>query len=190
MVDTPLDSREFFTLNPEANLKSNTILERKMELNTVKNTEIKTSGKMSLASHKPTHALGILVAGIAFGIILTQSEAASFWRIHEMFHFQSIHMYGLLGMTVALTSVWFAVVRRFHLRDIDGNTIVIAPKDSRWKRTLLGGLIFGLGWGLAGACPGPIFVLIGQGYLPALVMLAAAMGGAWAYGLLRERLWH
>jgi uncharacterized membrane protein YedE/YeeE len=107
-----------------------------------------------------------------------------------MFHFQSIHMYGLLGMTVTLTSVWFAVVRRFHLRDIDGNTIVIAPKDSRWKRTLLGGLIFGLGWGLAGACPGPIFVLIGQGYLPALVMLAAAMGGAWAYGLLRERLWH
>lgn len=149
-----------------------------------------TSGSLSASARKPAHAVGMVVAGTVFGIVLTQTEAASFWRIQEMFRFQSFHMYGLLGMTVGLTALWFAAIRRFRLRDIDGQPIAIAPKDGRWKRTLFGGLLFGLGWGLAGACPGPIFVLAGQGYGPALVLLASSLAGAWLYGAWRDRLPH
>ncbi len=149
-----------------------------------------TSGPLSPSARKPMHAVGMVVAGVVFGIVLTQTEAASFWRIQEMFRFQSFHMYGLLGMTVGLTALWFAAIRRFRIRDIDGSPIVIVPKDGRWKRTLFGGLLFGLGWGLAGACPGPIFVLAGQGYGPALVLLASSLVGAWLYGAWRDKLPH
>lgn len=134
--------------------------------------------------------LRFLVAGIVLGIVMVQSEAASWYRIHEMFLFESIHMYGLMGTAVAvgLAGVW--AIRRFRLRDVDGNPIVVEGKDPSWRRNLFGGLAFGVGWGLIGACPGPLFVLSGMGYASALVMLSAALGGAFVYGLAYKKLPH
>ncbi len=131
-----------------------------------------------------------LIAGIVFGIIMVQSEAASWYRIHEMFLFESIHMYGLMGSAVAIGLVGVWAIRRYKLRDIDGRPITIEGKDPSWRRNIFGGLAFGLGWGLIGACPGPMFVLSGMGYASALVMLTAAVGGAFVYGLVYKRLPH
>lgn len=131
-----------------------------------------------------------LVAGIVFGVVMVQSEAASWYRIHEMFRFDSIHMYGLMAVAVAigLPGVW--AIRRYRLRDIAGNPIVIEGKDPSWRRNVYGGLAFGLGWGLIGACPGPLFVLTGMGYASAVVMLLSAVGGAFAYGMVYKKLPH
>jgi uncharacterized membrane protein YedE/YeeE len=131
-----------------------------------------------------------LLAGIAFGIIMVQSEAASWYRIQEMFLFESIHMYGLMGTAVAvgLAGVW--VIRKFNVRDVSGQPIVIEGKDPSWRRNVYGGIAFGLGWGLIGACPGPLFVLTGMGYASAAVMLLSAIGGALVYGLAFKRLPH
>lgn len=131
-----------------------------------------------------------LVAGVVFGVIMVQSEAASWYRIHEMFLFESIHMYGLMGSAVAvgLAGVW--AIRRYTLRDMSGKPIVIERKDPSWRRNVFGGVAFGLGWGLIGACPGPLFVLSGMGYASALVMLTAAVGGAFFYGVVYKRLPH
>lgn len=134
--------------------------------------------------------LRFLFAGIAFGIVMVQSEAASWYRIHEMFLFQSFHMYGILGSAVALGAVGVWAVRRYRLRDVSGGPIVVEAKDPSWKRNVFGGAVFGLGWGLVGACPGPLFVLTGMGYASALVMLLSAVGGAFAYGLVYRRLPH
>jgi uncharacterized membrane protein YedE/YeeE len=131
-----------------------------------------------------------LIAGIVFGIIMVQSEAASWYRIHEMFLFESIHMYGLMGSAVAIGLVGVWAIRRHKLRDIDGNPITIEAKDPSWRRNIFGGLAFGLGWGLIGACPGPLFVLSGMGYVSVLVMLAAALGGAFVYGVVYKKLPH
>jgi uncharacterized protein len=131
-----------------------------------------------------------LLAGIAFGIIMVQSEAASWYRIHEMFLFQSFHMYGILGSAVVLGGIGVWLIRRHRLRSISGEPIEIEGKDPSWKHNVLGGTVFGLGWGLVGACPGPLFVLTGMGYASALVMLASAVLGAFAYGLVYRRLPH
>lgn len=134
--------------------------------------------------------LKFLVAGIVFGVVMVQSEAASWYRIHEMFRFDSIHMYGLMGVAVAigLPGVW--AIRRYRLRDVAGNPIAIEGKDPSWRRNVYGGLAFGLGWGLIGACPGPLFVLTGMGYASAVVMLLSAIGGAFAYGMVYKKLPH
>lgn len=131
-----------------------------------------------------------LIAGIVFGVIMVQSEAASWYRIHEMFLFESVHMYGLMGTAVAvgLAGVW--AIRTFKLRDVSGKPIDIEGKDPSWRRNVYGGLAFGLGWGLIGACPGPLFVLTGMGYASAAVMLASAIGGALVYGLAYRKLPH
>ncbi len=131
-----------------------------------------------------------LVAGIVFGVIMVQSEAASWYRIHEMFLFESIHMYGLMGAAVAIGLVGVWAIRRYRLRDVSGKPIVVEGKDPSWRRNVFGGVAFGLGWGLIGACPGPLFVLSGMGYASALVMLAAAVGGAFVYGVVYKRLPH
>jgi uncharacterized protein len=131
-----------------------------------------------------------LVAGIVFGIIMVQSEAASWYRIQEMFLFESIHMYGLMGSAVAVGLIGVWAIRRFKLRDVSGNPIVVEGKDPSWRRNVFGGLAFGLGWGLIGACPGPLFVLTGMGYATALIMLLAAIIGALAYGMVYRRIPH
>lgn len=119
-----------------------------------------------------------------------KSEAASWFRIYEMFKFDAFHMYGIIGTAVVLgvVIVWF--IKRFKVKSFYGETIEFAPKDPSISRYLFGGLIFGLGWALAGACPGPIFTLVGAGYLPILVVLVAAVLGTFVYGLIRDKLPH
>jgi len=131
-----------------------------------------------------------LLVGVFFGILMFKSEAASWFRIYEMFNFQSFHMFGLMGTTLATGVILVQIIKRKKVKDIDNKAIVIPDKDKSITRYLLGGAIFGLGWALAGACPGPIFVLTGAGYLPMLVVLASALVGTWFYGLLKDKLPH
>lgn len=131
-----------------------------------------------------------LIAGIAFGVIMVQSEAASWYRIHEMFLFQSFHMYGIFASAVAVGAAGIWAIRRYNLKSVSGDPITIESKDPSWKHNVLGGTAFGLGWGFIGACPGPLFVLTGMGYASALVMLASAVLGAFAYGMVYRKLPH
>lgn len=133
-------------------------------------------------------AIKYILTGILFGIILTKSEAVSWYRIQEMFRFQSIFMYGIMGTAVISGIILVAVIKRFHLKDTDGQPIQFSEKDKRWKKYLIGGSIFGMGWAFTGACPGPIFILLGQGYTVMLMVIAGAMAGTMLYGVLRNRL--
>ena len=133
-------------------------------------------------------ALKYIVLGILFGIIMTKSEAVSWYRIQEMFRFQSIFMYGIIGSAVIIGIILVAVIKEYRLKDFYGHPIKLAFKDPRRKKYLFGGIIFGMGWALTGACPGPIFVLLGQGYTVMLMVIAGALAGTVSYGLLRSRL--
>lgn len=130
------------------------------------------------------------IIGIVFGITLFKSEAASWFRIYEMFQFKSFHMYGIIGSALVLGVVITQIIKRFTIKSFYGQPIVIADKEKLLKSNLYGGIIFGLGWALVGACPGPIFVLLGAGYLPVLVLLFFATLGTFVYGKLRKRLSH
>ena len=135
--------------------------------------------------------LVVLVLGTLFGILLVKSEAVSWFRIQEMFRFQSIHMYGILGSAVLVAGVTFALLKRFHVKDIFGEEAHIPPREwNRGTAQLIGGTIFGLGWALLGACPGPLYALIGSGYTVIIVSLFFAVAGAWVYGYLRPKLPH
>ena len=131
-----------------------------------------------------------LFVGILFGITLYKSEAASWFRIYEMFQFGAFHMYGIIGSAVGLGIIIVQSIKRFKIKAVDGQPIEIPPKNKGYKRYIIGGLIFGLGWALAGACPGPMYVLAGAGYLSMLVVILAAIVGTFIYGLLRDRLPH
>ncbi len=131
-----------------------------------------------------------LVVGLVFGLILIKSEAASWYRIQEMFRFQSFHMFGIIGSAVITGAVSTWLLRTFKKEALGGEPIRIAPKAMTWRRYVFGGLLFGLGWGLAGVCPGPIFALIGAGVLPMLVVLLFALIGTWLYGVLQPKLPH
>lgn len=130
------------------------------------------------------------IVGIAFGIILTQSEAMSWYRIQEMFLFKSFHMYGILGSAVGLGMVFFRLVRSGKIRGWGGKLLSPETKDPRWKRNVFGGLLFGIGWALTGACPGPMFILVGHWVPGAFVMLGFALFGALTYGALSKHLPH
>jgi len=131
-----------------------------------------------------------LLTGIAFGIIMFKSEAASWFRIVEMFQFDSFHMYGIIGSALAVGILGIQLIKRNKVKSFSGEEIIIPPKAKGWKNYLFGGTIFGLGWGLAGACPGPIFTLIGAGFLPLIVVLVSAIAGTFVYGMLRPKLPH
>lgn len=131
-----------------------------------------------------------LVIGTFFGVLMYKSEAASWFRIYEMFNFQSFHMYGLMGSALVVGIALVELIKRRKMKSIDGEPIVIEDKDKSIKRYLYGGIIFGLGWALAGACPGPMFVLTGAGYFPILVVIFGAVLGTWLYGLLKKKLPH
>ncbi|EAR16684.1 MULTISPECIES: YeeE/YedE family protein [Robiginitalea] len=131
-----------------------------------------------------------ILIGIFFGITMFKSEAASWFRIYEMFRFDAFHMYGIIGTAVGLGVLIVWAIKRFDIRSFYGEAIVFPPKDKSFARYAIGGLIFGLGWALAGACPGPIFTLAGAGFLPILVVFLGAMLGTWFYGLLRDKLPH
>jgi hypothetical protein len=135
--------------------------------------------------------LPYLVTGIIFGFVLMKSEAASWYRIMEMFHFQSFQMYGIITSAIATALIGTELIKRFtSIKSIEGTIIAIPQKADGNLRYPIGGFIFGLGWGIVGLCPGPIFALAGAGSLGALVILLGALHGTWLYGALRTRLPH
>ena len=131
-----------------------------------------------------------ILAGILFGIIMSKSEAISWYRIQEMFRFQSFHMYGLMGIAVVLGSIAVFLIKRFKINDYTGNPIVFKDKDKSFPKYIIGGTIFGLGWALTGACPGPMFVNIGHGYFAMLIVIFGALVGTYLYGVVKNKLPH
>ncbi len=139
--------------------------------------------------HKWYHNLKYAAVGILFGIAFTKAEIISWFRIQEMFRLQSFHMYGVIGTAigVGMISVW--LIKKYKVKTIYGEAIEFHPKKFN-KGQIYGGLIFGLGWAMTGACPGPLFAQIGSGFLVIVVVLLSAVAGTWVYGYLRDRLPH
>ena len=135
------------------------------------------------------HNLKYAAVGILFGIAFTKAEIISWFRIQEMFRLQSFHMYGVIGTAIAvgMISVW--LIKKFKIKTINGGKIEFHPKKFN-KGQIIGGLIFGLGWAMTGACPGPLFAQIGAGFVTVAVVLLSAIAGTWVYGYFRERLPH
>ena len=135
--------------------------------------------------------LGYFLLGIVFGVVLTKSEVVSWFRIQEMFRLHSFHMYGVIGTAIAVAATSVALIRPLRVRALTGEEIAIAPKGfGTGRRYWIGGTIFGLGWALTGACPGPLVTLIGSGATVFVVAVLAAVAGTWLYGLLRPHLPH
>lgn len=131
-----------------------------------------------------------LLTGVLFGIVMTKSEAVSWFRIQEMFRFESFHMYGIIGTAVILGAIVVALMKRMQAKTMNGEPIIFNPKAMSIPRYLFGGIIFGLGWAMTGACPGPMFTLLGHGVWSILIVIASAVLGTYAYGMLRPRLPH
>jgi uncharacterized protein len=164
---------EFLTGNPDFEVRS-------LDTMCVNESELK---------HPWWYNLKYLVAGSLFGIILVKSEVISWFRIQEMFRLQSFHMFGVLGSAVAVGILSVLLIKKFKIKTIYGEPIEI-PKKTFNKGQIYGGLIFGFGWALTGACPGPLFAQIGTGATVILVTLFSAIAGTWVYGLLRDKLPH
>ena len=128
--------------------------------------------------------------GVVFGIVMAKSEAISWFRIQEMFRFQSFHMYGIIGTAVILGVTGVFLIKKYKIRDFHGNPIQFNPKEKSIWRYLLGGSIFGLGWALSGACPGPMVVNIGYGFLSMGIVFFFALVGTYLYGALLTKLPH
>lgn len=143
----------------------------------------------SAPTQKWYHNIKYLIVGLLFGIVFVKSEVVSWFRIQEMFRLQSFHMYGIIGsaIIVGMFSVW--LIKKFNIKTIYGETIELHPKKFN-KGQIFGGLLFGLGWAVTGACPGPLFAQIGTGVTVILVTLFSAIAGTWVYGLLKDKLPH
>ena len=133
--------------------------------------------------------LKFAIAGILFGIILIKSEVISWFRIQEMFRLQSFHMYGVIGSAIIVGIISIFIIKKFKIRTIDGEEIRLDPKKFN-KGQVYGGLLFGFGWAITGACPGPLFAQIGTGATVIIVTLFSAIAGTWVYGYLRDKLPH
>ncbi len=132
-----------------------------------------------------------LLIGTGFGFVLVKSEVVSWFRIQEMFRFDAIHMYGIIGLAIFVGVVSIQIIKRNNMKDVNGDPVTIPPKDpSQVTRYLVGGSIFGLGWALLGACPGPMFALLGTGLTIMVIPIAAAIAGTYTYGVLRDKLPH
>ncbi|MEN5234706.1 DUF6691 family protein [Sphingobacterium faecium] len=134
--------------------------------------------------------LKFILIGILFGIILYKSEAASWYRIYEMFQFRSFHMYGIIGTALTTAILIVQIIKRKNVKDTNGLPIQFIDKKKSITRYLLGGTIFGLGWALTGACPGPMFSLLGAGYWTLGIVLIFSLIGTWVYGLIQNKLPH
>jgi len=134
--------------------------------------------------------LKFILAGIFFGIIMAKSEAISWYRIQEMFRFQSFHMYGIIGTAVILGVMTVFLIKKFRIRDVQGNVIHFQDKDKSWRKYAIGGTVFGLGWALTGACPGPMFVNIGYGYWAMIIVVLGSLLGTYFYGIIKDKLPH
>ena len=135
--------------------------------------------------------LPYFLLGTAFGFVLVEAEVVSWFRIQEMFRFEAFHMYGIIGTAVATAAVSLLAIKRLDLRGADGTPLGFPPKAlGTGVRYIAGGTMFGLGWALTGACPGPLVALVGAGRPVMLVAILSALAGTWTYGLLRQRLPH
>jgi len=131
-----------------------------------------------------------LLTGILFGIAMTKGEVVSWFRIYEMFRFESFHMYGVIGSAVVLGIIVVLLIKKNKIKSTEGQEIEFTPKSKSYPRYLVGGTLFGFGWAMTGACPGPMVILLGNGFLVFLVVIASAILGTFVYGLLREKLPH
>ena len=162
-------------------------------INTDKDLDIRLQDAMcvneSQLEHKWFHNLKYLVMGILFGIVFVKAEVISWFRIQEMFRLQSFHMYGIIGsaIIVGMVSVW--IIKKFDIKTIYGESITVAPKSFN-KGQIYGGLTFGFGWAITGACPGPLFAQVGIGATVIIVTVLSAIAGTWVYGYFREKLPH
>ena len=129
-----------------------------------------------------------LFLGIFFAIVLSKTEAISWYRFYEMFKFQSFHMYEIIGGAVVISMIFMQLFKKGIIKDINGNIIIPKPKKKGFISTILGGTLFGLGWGISGACAAPIFVILGFKLIPALIILFGALLGAFLYGLVSNKL--
>ena len=143
----------------------------------------------SSLQHPWWYNIKYLIAGVFFGIILVKSEVVSWFRIQEMFRLESFHMYGVIGSAVVTGMISILIIKKFNINTIYGEKIKLYPNKFN-KGQIYGGLIFGLGWALTGACPGPLFALIGTGALVIIITLLSAIAGTWVYGIIRKRLPH
>lgn len=134
--------------------------------------------------------LYFFVVGIAFGIVMIKSEAASWFRIFEMFYFQSFHMFGIIGSAIITGVLGNLLIKKLKIKDFNNNQIQYTNKENTFKRYIIGGSIFGLGWALVGACPGPMFVLFGAGFYSVLIIILSAVLGTFIYGLLKDKIPH
>lgn len=134
--------------------------------------------------------LKFLIVGIVFGIVLVKSEAVSWYRIYEMFRFESFHMYGIIGTAVGTGIIFLLISNKFKLKNTEGSLLHAPPKEKGFIRYILGGSLFGLGWALSGACPGPMYILTGTGVFSIVIVIVAAIFGTYIYGVIKDKLPH
>lgn len=157
--------------------------------NNITDYEVQSSDNSDPTNTTVIHNARYLLVGIVFGIVFVKAEIISWFRIQEMFRLQSFHMYGVIGsaVVVGMISVW--LIKKFNLKTADGSPVTFQPKKFH-KGQIFGGLMFGLGWAMTGACPGPLFAQIGSGVTVVIVVLLSAIAGTWMYGYLKEKLPH
>lgn len=143
----------------------------------------------SQLNHKWYYNFKYLLVGIFFGILFTKAEVISWFRIQEMFRLQSFHMFGIIGSAVAVAMLSVFIIKKFNVKTIHGEPIVLADKKFN-KGQIYGGLMFGFGWAITGSCPGPLFAQIGTGATVVIITLLSAIAGTWVYGKLRDKLPH
>jgi uncharacterized protein len=150
-----------------------------------------SSGSAKITSQRLSVAQVVryLAAGMYFGAVLVKAEVVSWFRIQEMFRFQSFHMYGVIGSAVVVGFLSILLIKKFKLKTLENEMIETKHKKFH-KGVVIGGLLFGIGWAITGACPGPIFAQIGMGYWSSIVLLLSAIAGTYTYGLLRSKLPH
>ena len=131
-----------------------------------------------------------ILLGAFFSIVIVKGEVISWFRIQEMFRFESFHMYGVIGSAVAVGVLSIFLIKRFNIKSINGEEIVIPPKPKMYKANFIGGTMFGLGWAMTGACPGPLYAHLGYGHTIIIIAILAAILGVFVYGILKEKLPH
>ncbi len=144
---------------------------------------------ISALQHPGWYNIKYLFIGILFGILLVKSEVVSWFRIQEMFQLKSFHMYGIIGSAIVTAAISVIIIRQLNIKTIYGETVQI-PKKTFNKGQIYGGLLFGFGWAMTGACPGPLFAQIGTGATVIIVTLLSAIAGTWVYGALSNKLPH
>lgn len=151
--------------------------------------EVKNLGEKDMEPGSAMHLLRYSAVGLIFGIVFVKGEVVSWFRIQEMFRFQSFHMYGVIGTAVVIGMISVQLIKRFKLRTINGDPITFQQKKFN-KGQIIGGLLFGFGWAMTGACPGPLFAQIAMGFWVVMVVLVSAIAGTWTYGYFRDKLPH